>query len=157
MIKIVVHKKSRAVRIMALILNKEFKKLGLNSRVIVCDDLERVSRWSKDVYFVFTPHKFVDFRRSSDNRNAKFILYQQEQLSEANAFGVDRINQLRSFIDQYDHIVEASQMNVPVYKKLMRSVDFILPTAYHDDLEFRNMRGRNPKYDCLFFGRYSDK
>jgi len=155
MIKIIIHKQSKGIKILAPILKKELDKIGEFSQVIVGGDLDKISAKSQAIFFVLTPHKFTNFRRV--NKRAKFIMYQQEQLLLDSDMGIFRFKQLKKFIDLFDHIVDVSELNLPAYGKLGRKVDYILPTAYHEDFEYNCSVEDKIKYDCLFFGRYSDK
>lgn len=156
MIKIIIHKKSKAIKILGPIFQKELAKIGYKTQLITCEDLNQITHESNDIFFVFTPHKFLKFRRNKYNRKAKLILYQQEQLSNTTKDGILRIQQLKKIIDHYDIIIDVSNINKKFYKKLHRKIDFIIPTAYHKNFEILNKK-KLVKYDCLFFGRYSDK
>jgi hypothetical protein len=156
-IKIILHKNSKGVKILAPIFRGEFNRLGFKSRIIITDDLYAISRGSRDIFFVFTPHKFTNFKRTNENSEAVFIMYQQEQLSFKTKVGKMRINQLKSFIEYYDYIVDISRFNNQVYKIFRRKVDFFLPTAYHKKFEINAQIKKNHSYDIIFFGRYKDK
>lgn len=157
MIKIIVNRKSKAIKILAPIFKKEFIKLGYKTAVVRCSNLNKITCNSGDIYFVFTPHKFADFTRNRKNRKALFIMYQQEQLSKKDKIGKMRIHQLRRYIKNYDYIVDVSNYNSGIYKELGRKIDFIIPTAYHENFKFSSKSAQKNQYECLFFGRYKDK
>lgn len=157
MIKIIVNNNSRAIKILAPIFHDELSRNGYKNKILYSDNLNKIPVKAGDIFFIFTPHKFKNFKRTIKNKKAVFIMYQQEHLSYQNKTGRKRIYQLRSFINKYDHIVDVSEINKPIYKKFGREIDFILPTAYHKYLEFNYSRVCKNKYQCLFFGRFYDK
>lgn len=157
MIKIIVYKNSKAIKILAPIFKKELVKLNYDVDIIFSEDLNTVPNSPGDIFFVFTPHKFKNFVRNKNNKSALFIMYQQEQLSYGDTTGIQRIDELKSFIDKYDYIVDISDFNKPIYKSFGRNVDYVLPTAYHENFEFKDFNKYQEKYNCLFFGRYLDK
>lgn len=158
MIKIIIFHKSLGVRIVAPVIRDELKKLGYASLIIYATDLDLVPASERDVFFVFTPHKFGRFKRNGVNKNAKFIAFQQEQFSDKDDIGILRINQFKKLIGKYDFVVDIDHANNKYLKRMGHGPEFILPTAYHEYFEFFNKRKIiKSKYDCLFFGRYHDK
>lgn len=146
--------RSKAIRILSRVFKAGLESSGFDADILIVDELDELPK-TDDLFFVFTPHKFHQFKRSAFSKKAEFVMYQQEQLSFRTEEGKFRIDQLHGFIDQYDRIVDVSRDNLPVYERFGRRVDFILPTAYHELFEFN--LDVQPVYDCVFFGRYDDK
>jgi len=158
MIKIIVFYKSKGIRILAPIIRDELKKIGYLARIIFAKNLDLIIGNKKDTFFVFTPHKFANFKRDGTNRDSKFIAFQQEQFSDKTPEGIRRINQFKPLIDKYDFIVDVSARNIKFLKEMGHKPEFILPTGYHHYLEFsKDIKTTQKKYECLFFGRYHDK
>ena len=155
MIKIIVFYKSKGVRVVAPIIRDELRKLGYSSSITYANDLDLIKGTKKDTFFVFTPHKFMGFKKNGKNNEAKFIAFQQEQFSNKDKIGRWRIKQFKKLIGKYDYIVDIDPNNIKYLKKMGHKPEFILPTAYHEYFEFKG--NRDIKYECLFFGRYYDK
>lgn len=158
MIKLIFHKNSRAIKILGPIFSFEFEKYGCETQIIITDDLDNLKGKNIDIFFVFTPHKFKEFKRTGKNKSSVFIAYQQEQLKPDVINNELRINQVKEYADKFDIIIDTDESNIKYLKKIGHTPSFILPTAYHEYFEFKNKINKIiPEYECLFFGRVSDK